>query len=178
MKFTQKETGKSREGPLCHVTHPYSAPESLLSQHSRSPTMATLITLQTHSQPPHKMTKLPPKILASTSTTRPRYPLKQGQSRLFHRLPSGLQMEVISQKPLKQPDSAPNPNPNPNPPLVFVHGSFHAAWCWAEHWMPFFSGYGYDCYAVSLLGQVFLRFSPFLFLKLQFWSVYFAQKYI
>ncbi|XP_020251828.1 uncharacterized protein LOC109829129 isoform X2 [Asparagus officinalis] len=60
-------------------------------------------------------------------------------------------MEVISQKPLKELDSG--PNPGPNPPLVFVHGSFHAAWCWAEHWMPFFSGYGYDCYAVSLLGQ-------------------------
>lgn len=40
-----------------------------------------------------------------------------------------------------------------NPPLVFVHGSYHAAWCWAEHWLPFFSDSGYDCYAVSLLGQ-------------------------
>jgi len=25
------------------------------------------------------------------------------------------------------------------PPLVFVHGSFHSAWCWAEHFMPFFA---------------------------------------
>ena len=40
------------------------------------------------------------------------------------------------------------------PPLVFVHGSFHAAWCWAEHWLPFFSRAGFDCYALSLLGQV------------------------
>lgn len=40
-----------------------------------------------------------------------------------------------------------------NCPLVFVHGSFHAAWCWAEHWLPFFSRAGHDCYAVSLLGQ-------------------------
>lgn len=40
------------------------------------------------------------------------------------------------------------------PPLVFVHGSFHAAWCWAEHWLPFFSLAGFDCYALSLLGQV------------------------
>eukprot|EP00983_Pelagomonas_calceolata_P077807 1154027-Pelagomonas_calceolata.AAC.4 len=22
------------------------------------------------------------------------------------------------------------------PPLLFVHGSYHAAWCWAEKWMP------------------------------------------
>ena len=41
-----------------------------------------------------------------------------------------------------------------NPPLVFVHGSYHAAWCWAEHWLPFFSAFGFDCYALSLLGQV------------------------
>ena len=40
------------------------------------------------------------------------------------------------------------------PPMVFVHGSYYAAWCWAEHWLPFFSSSGHDCYAISLLGQV------------------------
>lgn len=79
------------------------------------------------------------------------YELKQGQCRLFHELPSGLSMEVIFQKglKLKDPDEE-----NHYPPLVFIHGSFHAAWCWAEHWLPFFSNHGYDCYALSLLGQV------------------------
>ncbi|GLJ09046.1 hypothetical protein SUGI_0100730 [Cryptomeria japonica] len=38
-------------------------------------------------------------------------------------------------------------------PIVFVHGSFHAAWCWAVHWLPFFSEAGHDCHAISLLGQ-------------------------
>ena len=57
-------------------------------------------------------------------------------------------MEVIFQKGAKS---------EKNPPLVFVHGSFHAAWCWAEYWMPFFSDKSFDCYAVSLLGQVYFR---------------------
>lgn len=81
------------------------------------------------------------------------YEVKQGQSRLFHKLPSGLNMEVLFQKGL-QPDEEEKRTCTENPPLVFVHGSFHAAWCWAEHWLPFFSQNGYDCYALSLLGQV------------------------
>ncbi|KAJ6707635.1 hypothetical protein OIU85_027950 [Salix viminalis] len=84
------------------------------------------------------------------------YELKQGQKRLFHQLPSGLNMEVIEQKGLVLADKEINRgsrNSERNPPLVFVHGSYHAAWCWAEHWLPFFSGFGFDSYAVSLLGQ-------------------------
>ena len=90
------------------------------------------------------------------------YQLKQGQSRLFHPLPSGLEMEVITQK--KNPNERGGKSVQ-NPPLVFIHGSYHAAWCWAEHWLPFFSTNGFDCYAVSLLGQViFLSFyNCFLF---------------
>lgn len=77
------------------------------------------------------------------------YKLKQGQSRTFHQLPSGLKMEVIYQK--KNPNEKIEKN---SPPLVFIHGSFHAAWCWAEHWLPFFSQHGFDSYALSLLAQV------------------------
>ncbi|MDP2130023.1 MAG: alpha/beta fold hydrolase [Azonexus sp.] len=35
------------------------------------------------------------------------------------------------------------------PPILFIHGGFHGAWCWADHFMPWFSGHGFDCYAVS-----------------------------
>lgn len=35
------------------------------------------------------------------------------------------------------------------PPLLFIHGGFHGAWCWADHFMPWFSRLGYDCYAIS-----------------------------
>ncbi|CAN0317204.1 unnamed protein product, partial [Ectocarpus sp. 13 AM-2016] len=38
------------------------------------------------------------------------------------------------------------------PPLVFIHGSYHAAWCWAEHWMPFLASKGYETYSISLRG--------------------------
>ncbi|KAJ1270590.1 hypothetical protein BS78_06G064000 [Paspalum vaginatum] len=72
------------------------------------------------------------------------YALQEGQSRRFHRLPCGLDLEVIEQRP---------PAPGERPPLVFVHGSFHAAWCWAEHWLPFFSQAGFPCYALSLRAQ-------------------------
>ncbi|KAK7394157.1 hypothetical protein VNO78_14677 [Psophocarpus tetragonolobus] len=86
-------------------------------------------------------------VLSREKKMRVQYHLKQGQSRNFHELPRGLSMEVIVQKGAEK-------NTNVEyPPLVFVHGSYHAAWCWAEHWFPFFSSSGYDCYAVSLLGQ-------------------------
>lgn len=38
-------------------------------------------------------------------------------------------------------------------PLLFVHGSYHGAWCWDEHFMPYFAGRGHDCHAVSLRGH-------------------------
>lgn len=40
----------------------------------------------------------------------------------------------------------------PKPPLVFIHGSFHASWCWAEKLFPYFAELGYPCYALSLRG--------------------------
>ncbi|MFF7995590.1 alpha/beta hydrolase [Kitasatospora xanthocidica] len=38
-------------------------------------------------------------------------------------------------------------------PLLFVHGSYHGAWCWDEHFMPYFADRGHDCHAVSLRGH-------------------------
>ncbi|KZV31781.1 hypothetical protein F511_00585 [Dorcoceras hygrometricum] len=84
-------------------------------------------------------------ITNTSHKTRVPYELKQGQSRNFHKLPSGLNMEFIFQKGSEKNLQS--------PPLLFIHGSFHAAWCWAEHWLPYFSGHGFDCYALSLLGQ-------------------------
>ncbi|KAG0569225.1 hypothetical protein KC19_6G075000 [Ceratodon purpureus] len=64
----------------------------------------------------------------------------------WHSLPSGLRLEVLSL-------GAGGSVSQGKAPLVFLHGSYHAAWCWAVHWMPYFASLGYDCYAVSLLGQ-------------------------
>ncbi|XP_062152803.1 uncharacterized protein LOC133861110 [Alnus glutinosa] len=100
------------------------------------------------------MTTKPRAVLNRARKMRVPYELKQGQTRIFHQLPSGLNMEVIVQRSVvdKDPDERIERN-SENPPLVFVHGSYHAAWCWAEHWLPFFSGCGFDCYAISLLAQ-------------------------
>ncbi|KAL8549798.1 hypothetical protein ACS0TY_008580 [Phlomoides rotata] len=96
-----------------------------------------------------RMTVKPRAVLSSSDNKmRVPYELKQGQSRHFHKLPSGLNMEFIFQKGREK-----NVEKCQYSPLVFVHGSFHAAWCWAEHWLPFFSQHGFDCYALSLLAQ-------------------------
>ncbi|KAL5811634.1 hypothetical protein ACOSQ3_026584 [Xanthoceras sorbifolium] len=113
--------------------------------------MAALLCL--HSTFP-KMTVKPLAVLNRPQRLCVPFELKQGQTRLFHQLPSGLNMEVIEQKSVKNKDpDGKVRGRSEKPPLVFVHGSYHAAWCWAEHWLPFFSGSGFDCYAVSLLGQ-------------------------
>jgi pimeloyl-ACP methyl ester carboxylesterase len=39
------------------------------------------------------------------------------------------------------------------PPLLFVHGICHGAWCWEEHYVPFFSGHGFDTHALDLRGH-------------------------
>ncbi|MGB9303603.1 MAG: alpha/beta fold hydrolase [Mycobacterium sp.] len=38
-------------------------------------------------------------------------------------------------------------------PLLFVHGAWHGAWCWDEHFLDFFADRGYACHAVSLRGH-------------------------
>lgn len=38
-------------------------------------------------------------------------------------------------------------------PLLFVHGAWHAAWCWDEHFLNYFADRGYRALAVSLRGH-------------------------
>jgi len=38
-------------------------------------------------------------------------------------------------------------------PLLFVHGGWHGAWCWDEHFLDFFAGEGFRAAAVSLRGH-------------------------
>jgi pimeloyl-ACP methyl ester carboxylesterase len=38
-------------------------------------------------------------------------------------------------------------------PLLFVHGSWHGAWCWDAHFLDFFADKGYRALAVSLRGH-------------------------
>jgi pimeloyl-ACP methyl ester carboxylesterase len=54
-------------------------------------------------------------------------------------------LEVLSHGP-----STPDPS---HPPLLFVHGSYCAAWVWAEHFLPYFARHGFAGHAVSLRGH-------------------------
>jgi pimeloyl-ACP methyl ester carboxylesterase len=38
-------------------------------------------------------------------------------------------------------------------PLLFIHGAWHGAWCWDEHFLPYFAKHGYTVYAPSLRGH-------------------------
>ncbi|MCC6610924.1 MAG: alpha/beta hydrolase [Burkholderiales bacterium] len=38
-------------------------------------------------------------------------------------------------------------------PLLFLHGAFVGAWCWAEHFLPRFAEQGFACYALSFRGH-------------------------
>lgn len=38
-------------------------------------------------------------------------------------------------------------------PLLFVHGAWHAAWCWDAHFLDFFASHGYRVLAPSLRGH-------------------------
>jgi len=55
-----------------------------------------------------------------------------------------MNLEIISRHPK---------NKRFETPLLFVHGSCHAAWCWDENFLPYFAENGFDSYAVSLRGH-------------------------
>mmetsp|Transcript_73560 Transcript_73560/g.137451 ORF Transcript_73560/g.137451 Transcript_73560/m.137451 type:complete len:379 (+) Transcript_73560:45-1181(+) len=37
--------------------------------------------------------------------------------------------------------------------ILFIHGSYHAAWCWEPYFLPYFRERGFNSYALSLRGQ-------------------------
>ncbi len=43
--------------------------------------------------------------------------------------------------------------PSDLPPLIFVHGAWHGAWCWTEHFTGYFADLGYQSYAIDLRGH-------------------------
>lgn len=38
-------------------------------------------------------------------------------------------------------------------PLLFIHGTSHAAWCWDEHFLRYFTEHGYRAVAMNLRGH-------------------------
>ena len=57
----------------------------------------------------------------------------------------GVELEVISRRARDT-----NENKKNKPAIVFIHGSYHAAWCYEEHFAPYFASRGYDTRSVSL----------------------------
>ena len=52
-----------------------------------------------------------------------------------------MKLEIIEQKT----ESA-----NPSVPILFIHGMWHGAWCWTDHFLPYFAQHGHPSYALSL----------------------------
>ena len=65
----------------------------------------------------------------------------------FHLLPDGMKLEVR-----KSFASERNRNSG-RPPLLFLHGSYHGPWCYAENFLPYFSAAGYDSIAIAFRAQ-------------------------
>jgi pimeloyl-ACP methyl ester carboxylesterase len=55
-----------------------------------------------------------------------------------------IQLEIITRLPRHSSNK---------PPILFIHGAFSGAWCWDEHFLPYFAQHGYPAYAVSLRGH-------------------------
>jgi pimeloyl-ACP methyl ester carboxylesterase len=55
-----------------------------------------------------------------------------------------VKLEIISREPADKRFET---------PLLFVHGTGHAAWCWDENFLPYFAGKGFCAHAVSLRGH-------------------------
>ncbi|KAA8494149.1 hypothetical protein FVE85_4124 [Porphyridium purpureum] len=65
------------------------------------------------------------------------------------RLDTGLTMTYYYAEPAAEREGT---QQEKRAPIVFIHGTFHAGWCWATFFMPFFASRGYPCYAISLRG--------------------------
>ncbi len=55
-----------------------------------------------------------------------------------------MKLELISKVPANQTQAT---------PLLFVHGAWHAAWCWDEHFLDYFAQRGFAAHALSLRGH-------------------------
>ncbi|CAB9517426.1 Alpha beta hydrolase [Seminavis robusta] len=63
-------------------------------------------------------------------------------------LSSGVSMKVLWSDSSK----ATNKKGPQLPPLIFLHGSFHGAWCWSERFFPYFANLGYPVAALNWRG--------------------------
>src|SRR5687767_268125 len=55
-----------------------------------------------------------------------------------------MDIEVITREPKSQTHET---------PLLFVHGGWHGAWAWDEHFLPYFADHGFVAHALNLRGH-------------------------
>lgn len=55
-----------------------------------------------------------------------------------------MQLEILTEKPDQQTHQT---------PILFLHGMWHGAWCWAETFLPYFADAGFTAHALSLRGH-------------------------
>jgi pimeloyl-ACP methyl ester carboxylesterase len=55
-----------------------------------------------------------------------------------------MNLELLSYQPA---------TPSAAPPILFVHGAWHGAWCWAKHVLPYCAAQGWEVHALSLRGH-------------------------
>ncbi|MGB7922338.1 MAG: alpha/beta fold hydrolase [Pyrinomonadaceae bacterium] len=55
-----------------------------------------------------------------------------------------MKLEVVTRESQAEPERA---------PLLFVHGSCHASWCWEENFLDYFASRGHSSHALSLRGH-------------------------
>ena len=55
-----------------------------------------------------------------------------------------MDLDVITSEPQSQPRPT---------PLLFVHGAWHGAWCWTDHFLPYFARHGYISHTFDLRGH-------------------------
>jgi hypothetical protein len=82
--------------------------------------------------PPASRPAAPPEVSRATDSAdpapprRPREPVLRRLDWTFPAPPVHRELvEVLPDEPVPA-----------KPPLLFVHGAWHGAWCWQEHWMP------------------------------------------
>ncbi len=63
-------------------------------------------------------------------------------------MPGRVHLEVVSRLPEEM-----GAREISSTPLLFVHGAWHGAWCWQEHFLPYFAQRGYRAHALSLRGH-------------------------
>jgi pimeloyl-ACP methyl ester carboxylesterase len=80
--------------------------------------------------------------LPVVSPARPSVPSQGGESDAAQT--RTMKLESISKYPSDSTHST---------PLLFVHGAFHAAWCWDVHFLEYFARHGFAAHAVSLRGH-------------------------